>query len=74
MSARIEPCPECAVDVAVCDNNVRLNVPAEPFDRDPLGACWTIATAGPVALAVVGPEPPHGQGHRLHEHQPEETS
>lgn len=74
MSVRIEPCPECGQDVAVCDNAVRLDVPAEPFDRDPLGPCWTVMRLGDAAFASVGQASAEGTGHRLHDHQPEESS
>lgn len=70
---RQQPCPECAVAVAVCDNGVRLDVPSEPWSDDPLGPCWTIMQLGGMSLASVGGPGADGRAHRLHEHQPPET-
>jgi hypothetical protein len=76
VGVNVTQCPEddCEATVAICDNGVRLDFPAEPFSRDPLGAQWTIMQLGPMAFATAGGEdPPNGLGHRLHEHQPPES-
>ena len=74
MTVRVEKCPDCDERVAIPDNKVRLSFPAEPFQDDPLGACWTITNFGPVDMAGVGGhENPPALGHRLHEHQPPES-
>lgn len=73
MPVVVGDCPECGATVATPDNGMRLNFPAEPYDMDPLGACWRIIKLGPVHMAVAGGEPfSGGLGHRLHEHQPSE--
>lgn len=68
----IENCPDCTASVVLCDNNVRLDYPAEPWSRDLDGACWRIMLLGPLKLAATGGEEEGGLGHRLHAHQPEE--
>lgn len=66
---RIEPCPDCGADVAMCDNGVRLDVPARASGGD-----WHIMQLGGLSFAAAGgPRPPDGRGHDLHEHQPPET-
>lgn len=75
MSVTIEKCPECDEPVALCDNNIRLDVPATDYDPDPSGACWRIMVLTPTQhWAAAGGEPdPQGVGHTLHEHQPAES-
>ena len=68
---KVAPCPECSVDVIHCDNNVLLDYPAIAYDE--YRSQWTLMRLGAKTLASVGDPPPSGLGHRLHEHQPEES-
>lgn len=67
----IIPCPECNAQVVECDNAVYLDYPAVPYDE--ARAQWTIMNMGPMQFAGVGDPPPSGMGHKLHEHQPEDS-
>ncbi len=69
MTVKVEKCPDCDQRVAIPDNDVRLDFPAEPYSDDPSGPNWTIMSLGSMDLASVGDPPPNGLGHRLHEHQ-----
>jgi hypothetical protein len=63
-------CPDCGARVALCDNNVLLDMPAVERSDE---ACWTVIQAGGLSLAAAGgPPPASGRGHRLHDHQPPE--
>lgn len=64
-------CPECSAQVVECDNAIYLDYPAVAYDE--VGAPWTIMAFSTVRLASVGNPSPDGKGHKLHEHQPEDS-
>lgn len=66
-------CSECGKHVAVCDNNVRLDLPAVEWSREITGANWTIMSLGPMSMAAAGGPGTDGLAHTLHEHQPQEN-
>lgn len=67
---RVDPCPVCGADVIHCDNAVFLDYPAVAYDA--IDAPWTLMRMGArMVFGSVGDPSPTGQGHTLHEHQPE---
>jgi hypothetical protein len=68
---KVATCPECGASVVECDNDVRLDFPAIAYDE--YRAQWTLMSLGGQTVASVGDPPPSGLGHKLHEHQPEDS-
>lgn len=64
---QIISCPECNQQIVECDNKVRLDWPAVPWDGG--HAQWTIMQLGGL-IATTGDPDPQGNAHTLHEHQP----
>lgn len=64
---RLEPCPECGVEVCVVMQGYRVSWP--PGEPGSGHACLTTLQGGQVL--VVGAGDPMQNRHEFHEHQPE---
>lgn len=61
-------CPECSEIIVAADNGIWLD---QATTWDEYKASWTLMQFGTQVWATNGDPSPSGQGHALHEHQPE---